>query len=143
MKLESTLRRRSGFLHTVPVIDGVLMLLLFFLLGSNFTLQSGVNVTLPESPAVLRPLKQAHEIVISAATAETPATLTLDGTPFFLPELADLLEAGRAQSAALVIRADRLTGYGTVFEVQNIALTKGFTVALAASPAPGAPFSFP
>ena len=121
------------------------MLLLFFLLGSDFTLQSGVNVTLPESPAVLRPLEDAHEIIISAATASTPATLTLNGKPFLLPQLPGLLEAGRAKSTALVVRADRLTGYGTVFEVQNIALTNGFTVALAATPTqvPGAdPGSF-
>lgn len=128
MKLESSILKRSGFLHVAPILDVVLLLLIFFLLGSSFTLRSGVAVEVPESEAVLRPMPKAH--VVSVTAGEVPRILFND-REVTLEELGEALEGSREMTSHVVVRGDVLAGFGTVFEVGNVALQRGFAVAFA------------
>jgi hypothetical protein len=44
MKLESHLPKQSPWLYTVPLLNTILLLLVYFLLTSNFVVQSGISV---------------------------------------------------------------------------------------------------
>lgn len=131
MKLESSLRRRSGFLHVAPVLDVVFLLLVFFLLGSGFALQSGIAVDAPASASVLRPLGRAHVITVSAGD---PAKIVFNDQPVDLDGLGAALERERQRTNTVIIRADRLAAYGLVVEVSNLAQAVGYAVALATQP---------
>lgn len=131
MKLESTLRRRSGFLHVVPVLDVVFLVLIFFLLGSGFALQSGIAVDAPESPSVLRPLGRAHVITVSAG--DRPR-IVFNDQMVTMDQLTPMLEGNRELTSTVLIRADRLAAYGLVMEVSNLAQAAGYSVALATQP---------
>jgi biopolymer transport protein ExbD len=131
VKLESTLPTRAGVLHVAPVFDVVLLLLVFFLLGSSFTLRSGVPVRVPESSSVLPPLARAHVVTVTAGGAPK---VFLNGEEVTLDELGERLAAMREVSGNVVVRGDVLAGFGKVFEVWNIALNHGYTVAIATSP---------
>jgi len=50
MKLELTLPAKPGFLHMLPALDMIALVLMFPLLGSSFVRQSGMEVILHESP---------------------------------------------------------------------------------------------
>ena len=50
MKLELTLPATPGFLHALPGVDILALVLIFPLLGSAFVRQAGMDVTLYESP---------------------------------------------------------------------------------------------
>ncbi len=131
MKLETVLDRRSGLLHIGPVVDVVLLLLIFFLLGSSFTLQSGVAVDLPESGAILRPMGRAHVITVSAGSAPR---LYLNEQEVTLESLPGALELLKDKSSNVIVRADRLAAYGMVMDISNIALGLSFEVAYATVP---------
>lgn len=128
MKLESTVLRRSGFLHVAPILDVVLLLLIFFLLGSSFTLQSGIGVALPESSAILRPMSRAHVLSVSAGV---PPSIYLNEELVSLADLPARLEAVRDVTSDLIIRADQLATFGLVVELTNVALGKGYSVGFA------------
>lgn len=50
MKLELTLPATPGFLHALPGVDLIALVLMFPLLGSSFVRQAGMDVVLHESP---------------------------------------------------------------------------------------------
>ena len=64
MKLQSTLPRRTAPLYTAPLLDALLLLLIFFLLGSNFILKSGVAVDLPFSESSLPAVERSHIVTV-------------------------------------------------------------------------------
>lgn len=49
MKLEMTLPQRPGLLYVTPVIDILVLVLVFPLLGSSFTTDAGIELTLPDT----------------------------------------------------------------------------------------------
>lgn len=50
MKLEMTLPSRPGFLHMLPGLDIIALILVFPLLGPSFVRQTGIDVQLHQSP---------------------------------------------------------------------------------------------
>ncbi|MBT7958415.1 MAG: hypothetical protein HN759_03695 [Akkermansiaceae bacterium] len=49
MKLQLTLPAKPGFLHTLPALDVIALVLVFPLLGPSFVQQTGIEVKLHES----------------------------------------------------------------------------------------------
>ena len=50
MKLEMTLPAKPGFLHMLPGLDIIALILMFPLLGPSFVQQTGIDVQVHESP---------------------------------------------------------------------------------------------
>lgn len=133
MKLESTLRKPSGLFHLAPVIDVVLILLVFFLLGSAFMVRSGVTVSLPRSASTLEGFSSARVLTISAGN---PPVLLLDGIRIAVSDLEEEF-TGKGEGNGLIIRADELATHGLVMKVANMAMNAGYELAFAtASPGP-------
>jgi biopolymer transport protein ExbD len=120
-----------GPLDMAPLIDVVLLLLIFFLLTSTFVFQPGIVVD-PPSPGESKGGASDTRYVITATAGATPQI-------FFNDRVTDLaklrLEMARlAQSeprAAVVIRADRELRHGVVAQILDCVVQNGLSAVLA------------
>jgi len=132
VKLESQLVLTPRFLHLVPFLGVVLLLLTFFLLGSSMLMQSGIRVRPPPSNSMLEPMPRSLVVTLSAGREPQ---IYLDDKPLTLTQLTLALEQKRSQGRQLLIRADELSAFGAVTSVTQIALDKGYEVVHATTPA--------
>lgn len=133
MKLESHLPKQSFWLYLGPTLNVLTLLLVFFLLGSKFVIQSGVRVALPDSNSRLAGFDHAH--IITVAMAADPA-FYLDGKPETADSLKENLVKLKRESRKIIIHADLMAAYGRVLQASNISLALGFEVAYATQPPP-------
>ena len=132
MKLEMTLPERPGFLHAVPILNIFALLLLFFLLGPALVLQSGVAVDLPPSKFQMERYQDSLVVTLGPGEPEPRIHLGRDlVTQTELAERLDRLRAGGAPAKTIVLlQTDTGTPVGVEREVTELALGKGFRVAL-------------
>lgn len=128
MKLQSTLPERAGFIYTVPLLDSVLLLLIFFLLGSNFILKSGVAVELPVSTSSMPEAERSH--LITVAPGEL-AQIYFNESRVSLDELDAQLADATGETRNVVLLGDKQSDYGTIMAISRIVLKHGYEVALA------------
>lgn len=131
MKLESHLPRQSPWLYTVPLLNTILLLLVYFLFSSGFVIQSGVTVDLPQSASRLSGFDRAHIITIVGGE---DAAIYYDGRQVTQAGLTEAMEKDRKKDRRAVIHADVRTPYGRVMRVSNAALALGFEIALMTTP---------
>lgn len=130
MKLESNLPQHSSVLHAAAVLDVVMLLLIFFLLGSKFVLRSGISVELPFSTSTLPPVDRSHVITVSLGTSPV---IYFNEDRITLRDLEAELEEHSAGSRHVILKADRLASYGVVMEISDIILSHGYELAVATS----------
>ncbi len=128
MKLESSLKDNAGFFYTAPLMDVVLLLLVFFLLGSTFVLKSGVSVTVPTSEASLPPIGTSH--VITVLPGATPQ-LYFNEHRARIDEISGFLESSSPSIRHVIIRADQMAPHGLVMRVSNIVHSHGLEISYA------------
>ena len=131
MKLHSYLPQQGTRLYIAPLLNGVLLLLIFFLLGSTFVVQSGMTVKLPESASRLAGFDRAHVITVASAGENA---LFFDGKSVTKDELSKLLVEKKRESRRVIIHADAMAPFGRVVDVSNMALALGFEIAYATQP---------
>ncbi|MCB1277310.1 biopolymer transporter ExbD [Prosthecobacter sp.] len=131
MKLESHLPKQSPWLYTVPLLNTILLLLVYFLLTSNFVVQSGIKVETPQSSSRLTGFDRAHIITVPAGTDNA---LYFDGVRTTTTELREKLKASREGERRAIIHAAKQTPHGRVIEIGNIALELGYEVAYSTVP---------
>lgn len=128
MRLERSFRLRG----VVPVFTGavtvVLLLVFFVLLSTSFLLQPGVAVELAPSN-FLRP--GAQDPLVVAVTGGPGAAVFFEDRAVGMEQLGERLEARRGPARQVVIKADRGAPLGMVSAVTELALARGFSVALA------------
>src|SRR2546421_11140765 len=117
-----------GLLYVFPLLDVVFLLILFFLLSSNFVLQPGISVSVPFSHFTLGP--QPNQEIISITGGPSPAIYLRD-QKVTLAQLGPALDATKREGRSIVIKADRLASYDLVISVTNAAPEPGI--------GPGAP----
>jgi biopolymer transport protein ExbD len=127
MKLQSTLTLRPDFLYLAPLLNIVLLLLIFFLLNSTLVVRSGIRVQLPVSQSSLKLVERAHIITIQAG--DTPS-VWLNDKPIFTGDLAAALEAVKSETRNVVVNADQAVPHGMVQRVQNAVLAAGCDLAI-------------
>lgn len=127
MKLQSTLTLRPDFLYLAPLLNIVLLLLIFFLLNSNLVVRSGIRVQLPVSQSSLKLVERAHIITIQAG--DSPS-VWLNDQPIFTGDLAAALEAVKSETRNVVVNADKAVPHGMVQRVQNAVLAAGCELAM-------------
>jgi biopolymer transport protein ExbD len=125
-------RPRRVTLDLTPLIDVVLMLVIFFMLTTTFVLSPGVQVDLPQGSSLQKP-RESDAII----------TITKDGAVYFqdaqvsLETLQAVLQRAKSQQPRLrvVIKADTLVQHGRVVEVMDIAKLVGIErLAIATAP---------
>jgi biopolymer transport protein ExbD len=134
MKLSRTSQINFGWLCVFPLLDVVFLLILFFLLSSNFVLQPGISVTVPFSRFTLPP--RPNQEIVSIVGGPNP-TIYLRDQKVSLDQLGPAFEATKREGGSIVIKADRTVSYDLVMAVTNSALEHGISsVALATSSQP-------
>ncbi|MFH0954114.1 MAG: biopolymer transporter ExbD [Verrucomicrobiota bacterium] len=111
-----------GPIEAVPLVNVVLLLVLFFIVNSAFVLEPGVTVNLPTSP-----------FAAGAPYGAMVVTISQEGQVFFNDEKVamDGLESALSQAvfehpdAPLVIQADGRVQHSTLVQVYNLAMAAG------------------
>lgn len=128
MKLTSSVQLRGW----VPLVVGsatvVLLLIFFLLLSTSFLMQPGVAVELPASRFLLPAMQDPLVVTVTGGPG---ARVFFEEQEVALSGLGERLEERRTASRQLVIKADREAPIALVTEVSDIALQRGFNVALA------------
>lgn len=115
-------------LYTSPLVDVVLLLIIFFLFGSNLVLKSGVEVSLPRSSSALPSAEDAHIItLIPGNTSE----LYFNDERIKLEQLGETLDEGGERSRQVILLGDEAIRYGTVMNVSRFILQRGFELSFA------------
>ena len=131
MKLNRTVHLNPFLIFIIPLIDLFFLLLLLFLISSTFLVHPGISVNLPFSKFTLGP--QNNPVIVSITASPFPVIYYRD-QQISLEELARRLAEDHAADRSIIIQADRLTPQGSVIEVMNLCLEKGYSVVLATSP---------
>ncbi len=131
MKLTRSIHLNPFLFFIIPLVDLFLLLLLLFLVSSTFLLHPGISVNLPFSKFTLGP--QKNPIIVSITAGPYPL-IYYRHQQIRLEELAHRLEEDHVADRSIIIQADRLTPQGSVIEVMNLCLEKGYSVVLATSP---------
>lgn len=115
-KLESGLEQ----IDIAPLVDVIFQLLIFFMLSSSFTFQSGINVKLPK--AVTSDVIKEENLII---TITSENIIYLNDTIVTIKELKQELEKFRDQDRALLIKADRRSSMGRIVDVWDLCRNLG------------------
>jgi biopolymer transport protein ExbD len=115
-------RRIPVILNLVPLVDAVLLLLIFFMISSSFVAQPGIKVNLPK--AVTAERKEPEDITLAITKEDI---LYLNNQRIALQDLwgrlLHLQNQGRV--GFLIIKADKAVSHGRVVEVMDIAKQAG------------------
>ena len=115
-------------LYTAPLMDVILLLIIFFLFCSNLVLKSGVEVNLPSSSSALPSAEDAHIVtLIPSETGEFYFNDERVGLEALKLRLGDALK----RSNQVVILGDEVVPYGVVMGVAQVILDAGFEVSFA------------
>jgi biopolymer transport protein ExbD len=108
---------------TVPFIDCLLFLLIFFMLTTNFSVVSGLEIRLPQATRmILDPRDNNVNVVINRS-----GEIYLEGKKLDPRELGERLKAlvTEKKSIQLVLQADKDAKHGFVVQAMDIAKSSG------------------
>jgi len=111
MKFRRKIHLEKEGLEMAPLIDCVFLLLIFFLLTSNFIFQPGIKINLPK--AVTSEVVQENTLVI---TVTSDNRFYLNESPITFVELKNKLERS-ANSKPILIKADKDVALGKVVSI--------------------------
>ncbi|MBJ7326980.1 MAG: biopolymer transporter ExbD [Chthoniobacterales bacterium] len=133
MRLERAFRLRGA----VPVFTGalavILLLVFFIMLSTSFLLRPGIAVEMPASRSLLPAMQDP---IVLAVTGGAGASIYFDDRAVDAGQLGARLDGLRGASRQVVIKADKDAPLYLVARVTDLALQRGFSVALAAAPVP-------
>ena len=124
--------REETNVNLTPLIDVVLMLVIFFMLTTTFVLAPGIKVDLPKGSSVQR-AQETDQVVV----------VTKEGDVYYRDERVDLatLQAALHQfqqeqpGLRVVIKADKNALHGRVVDIMDLAKTMGIErLAIATAP---------
>jgi len=103
-----------------PLIDVVFQLLIFFMLSSSFTFQSGINVKLPK--AVTSDIIKEENMVVTITDDDV---IYLNGKITTFKELSKILSEKKNADNPILIKADRRARVGSVVNVWDLCRNLG------------------
>ncbi len=118
MELEHGLKQ----IEITPLIDMVFLLLIFFLLTSNFVMQPGIKVNLPKAATSEIVQYENIEIIISSENVTY-----FNGRVVTAGDLKNLIKQLAKRKQSILIKADRRASLGRVVEVWDMCRDLGVT----------------
>ena len=111
-------KRIKMHLEIAPLIDIVLLLLIFFMLTSNFIMQPGIKITLPKAKTS-KPQKEENIIVFITEDNK----IFLNDREIDIDELKEALEKKlkTAEKKIVILKADEKINLGLAVKVMDIA----------------------
>ena len=116
MELEHGLKQ----IDIAPLIDMVFLLLIFFMLTSNFIMQPGIKVNLPKAVTSELIKEEALEVSVSAENI-----VYLNGRVSTIGELKTAISRLAKKNPPILIKADRRASLGRVVEIWDICRESG------------------
>lgn len=102
-------------INLTPLIDVILMLLIFFILSSSLASQSGINVKLPKA-ITSDAIKEENLTII--VTSEN--VIYLNNKIITIKELRRELEKSVNKNRSILIKADRRSSVGRIVDVWDL-----------------------
>ena len=128
MKLERGYHFHLALFGIMPLLNVLLLVLVFYVLGSKFTLTPGVQVSLPVTSFALG---ARHNAEIVSITGGPVAAIYHRDREITLSELRARLSENLSVEKWLIIKADTGTPSGIVAAVTDEALRRSYSVILA------------
>lgn len=122
MKFKRHVQFIKGQLDVAPLIDCIFLLLIFFLLTSNFIFQPGIKINLPK--AVTSEVVQENTLVI---TVTSDNRFYLNESPITFLELKSKLKRIAGKNKPILIKADRDVALGRVVKIWDFCRDIGVT----------------
>jgi len=119
-KRHTKLEHGLGQIDIAPLIDVIFQILIFFMLSSSFTFQSGINVKLPK--AVTSDIIKEENLIV---TITSENILYLNGTVTTLKELERKLSQPNTKDRPLLIKADRRASVGRIVDIWDLCRNLG------------------
>ena len=120
------LKRRTqvekGQLDMAPMIDVVFLLLIFFMLTSNFVIQPGIKVSLPR--AITSEVMSSENLVVTLTGQDL---LFLNDKPITVNELVTQLKNAASENKSLLLRSDTSASLGRVVEIWDLCRELGIS----------------
>lgn len=119
-KRHTKLEHGLGQIDIAPLIDVIFQLLIFFMLSSSFTFQSGITVKLPK--AVTSDIIKEENFIVTI----TSENITyLNGAVITLKELKQKLSQPGSKNRPLLIKADRRASVGRIVDIWDLCRNLG------------------
>jgi biopolymer transport protein ExbD len=118
MRFKRLVRRAhiaKGQIDIAPLIDVMFLLLIFFMLTSNFILQPGIQVRLPR--AITSEVIHSENLVISITSQDL---IYLDKKPIEVSALVHELRRVRDEGLSLLMKADVGASLGRIVEIWDL-----------------------
>ena len=116
------LKRRTGLTKgsldatmKVPLIDVMFNLLIFFMLTSNFVVQSGIRVHLPN--AISSEVVRSENLVVTLTGQDL---IFLNDQPITINVLTEKIREAAAENKTLMLKADTSASLGRVVEIWDL-----------------------
>ncbi len=122
MRFKRRLQVVKGQLDIAPLIDCVFLLLIFFLLTSNFVFQPGIKINLPK--AVTSEVVKENTFVI---TVTSDNRYYLNDAPITFVELKSKLQESSIKDKIVLIKADRDVSLGKIVSIWDFCRDIGVT----------------
>ena len=119
-KRHTKLEHGLGQIDIAPLIDVIFQLLIFFMLSSSFTFQSGINVKLPK--AVTSDIIKEENLIV---TITSENIIYLNGVVTTLKELKRRLSQPNIKDHPLLIKADRRASVGRIVDIWDLCRNLG------------------
>ncbi len=132
MRLQTKLKTEPGVLEVTPFIDVVFMLLIFFVICTDFVQQPGIKVALPTTEHAIGRVT-APKFILSVTAA---GRIFLNDQAVEMEDLGAELgklfqNSKRHGGMMIVIRADRNIPHGQVAEIMAVARSHNIETCLA------------
>ena len=139
MKLEMTLPARPGFLHILPGLDIIALILMFPLLGPSFVQQTGIDVQVHESPWRYEQMDNPIVVTLGAAVGDEVVPVWVNKDQVSLGRLEAAIDALRSAEGGdaittVVIRSDVSVPSGVEKEVVNQVIKLGLKCGIVGRP---------
>jgi len=119
-KRHTKIEHGLGQIDIAPLIDVIFQLLIFFMLSSSFTFQSGINVKLPK--AVTSDIIKEENLIV---TITSENIIYLNGVVTTLKELKLKLGQPNIKDHPLLIKADRRASVGRIVDIWDLCRNLG------------------
>jgi len=103
-----------------PLIDVIFQLLIFFMLSSSFTFQSGISVKLPK--AITSDVIKEENLII---TITSENVIYLNGVVSTLKELSQEISSIKIEKRPILIKADRRASVGRIVDIWDLCRNLG------------------
>ncbi|MDA8363642.1 MAG: biopolymer transporter ExbD [Gammaproteobacteria bacterium] len=119
-------RTEEPEINLIPLIDVLLMTLIFLLMTTSFSKEAQLRLQLPSAHAQSKPQAATLRIVIDAGGQYFIGGKALLNTSESVLRQAMAEAAGAQKNPVVIIEADRRTPEGAVVEVMDVARQLGF-----------------